>query len=470
MVKKPNVVLINCDDMGYGDLGCYGSDKNSTPVIDQLASEGVKLTSFYAASPVCSPSRAALMTGCYPPRVNINSVLFPGEAKGLNTKEYTLGNLFKDNGYASKIVGKWHVGDQKEYMPTNYGFDEYYGLPYSNDMGVQSGEKPRRVYPPLPLIEGDEVIEEQPDQRSLTARYTEQCRKFIRKNAEEPFFLYMAHMHMHLPHYCAEPFMVDSKNGDYGGCISEVDWSVKGIIYELKKQGVYDNTVIIFTSDNGSRSDHGASNGQLRGTKFTTFEGGQRVPCIIKWKGQIEAGSVNDGISSQIDLLPTLASMINDDKGNVLEKRPASRQNDIDGLDITKQICGDEVVRDTFVYMGSSDLSVNKPVICAVRKGQWKLHLKRIDVNKHEYEYVNELYNLDEDTSEEDNCLETYPEKVDELTKILLDYESSFGDYIKEMDGTQVRQCSSVDNPSFLTEYDENHPYIIAMYDKHDRG
>lgn len=459
-MNQPNVLLINCDDMGYGDLGCYGSQLNKTPAIDQLASEGVRLTSFYTASPVCSPSRAGMLTGCYPARVNLNAVLFPGEAVGLNSEEYTLGKLFKDNGYATKIVGKWHVGDQQEFMPKHYGFDDYYGLPYSNDMGRQSGKSFIKDLPPLPLILGDEVIEEQPDQRSLTSRYTEQCRRFIREHKDAPFFLYMAHMHMHLPLYAAEAFEEKSDNGDYGACISEVDWSLKSIIYELKRCGLYDNTIILFTSDNGSRADHGASNAPLRGTKFTTFEGGQRVPCIVKWHNHIAPGTSNDDISSQIDLLPTFAGILG-------AKLP---EQAIDGVDISEQLRHGKTVRETFLYVGGTNIDENQPIICAVRRKAWKLHLKRRDSGTTGYAYVSELYNLQEDISESNNVYQEHPEIVAELSKIITSYESEFGDSMKAIEGTQVRPCGYVDHPKTLTEYDESHPYIVMMYDKDDRG
>lgn len=459
-MNQPNVILINCDDMGYGDLGCYGSRLNQTPTIDALAREGMILTSCYTASSVCSPSRAGMLTGCYPARVNLNAVLFPGESVGLNNNEYTLGNLFKDRGYATKIVGKWHVGDQAEFLPMQYGFDAYYGLPYSNDMGIQTGKNYIEGLPPLPLIMDDEVIEEQPDQRSLTVRYTEHCRSFISDHRDEPFFLYMAHMHMHLPLYAPEAFEKRSDNGDYGACMSEVDWSLKSIIYELKRQGVYDDTIIVFTSDNGSRADHGASNAPLRGMKFTTFEGGQRVPCIIKWHNYIGAGSKNDDLCSQIDFLPTFAGVL----GVELPDR------EIDGVDLSDQLFHGNKVRDTFLYIGGTAIEQNQPIICAVRKNAWKLHLKRRDSGETGYEYITELYNLDEDLSESINVYKEYPEKVTELSEIIVAYECKFGDSMNQVKGSDVRPCGKVDKPKTLTEYDENHPYIVMMYDKDDRG
>ncbi len=263
------------------------------------------------------------MTGCYPPRIGINHVLFPGDSQGLSREEFTMPQLFRNAGYKTMIVGKWHCGDQKEFLPTNYGFDDYYGLPYSNDMGMQKGREDFKEYPPLPLISGDEVIEEQPCQESLTERYTERCIDFIRKSKNCPFLLYFAQMHTHLPLYSAAQFEKNSENGDYGACMAETDWSVAAIVSELKKQGIYQDTLIIFTSDNGSRGDHGASNYPLKGRKFTTWEGGMRVPMIMCWEGHIPGGQVCRSIISHIDLLPTLASLIGESPG---EKK-------IDGVD-----------------------------------------------------------------------------------------------------------------------------------------
>lgn len=218
---KPNVIIINCDDLGYGDLECYGSKINNSPYVNKLAESGMLFTNAYSASPVCTASRAGLFTACYPPRVNMHRVLFPGEAYGLNTSEYTMSDMFKENGYKTMIIGKWHLGDQMEHFPTNFGFDDYFGIPYSNDMGRQIG---RLDFPPLPLISGTEIIQEQPDQCSVTERYTEKAVSFIRKNKDENFFLYLAHMHVHLPLYAQERFMNESRNGDFGACVAEMDW------------------------------------------------------------------------------------------------------------------------------------------------------------------------------------------------------------------------------------------------------
>ena len=234
-MNKPNIILINCDDLGYGDLACYGSKVNKTPYLDKMAEEGVRFTDCHVMSPVCSASRSALLTGCYPQRVGMPGVLFPGNDIGLHPDEITIGDVLKGQGYRTKIVGKWHVGDQPEFLPTNHGFDEYYGLPYSNDMGIQ--EK-RKNAVPLPLLRNDEVIQEQPDQRGLTERYTEECVKFIRDQKGGPFFLYLAHMYVHVPLFVPQRFLEQSENGGYGGAVECIDW-VAGVIFdELKEQGL----------------------------------------------------------------------------------------------------------------------------------------------------------------------------------------------------------------------------------------
>ena len=308
--KQPNIILINCDDLGYGDLGSYGSITNATPVLDKLAEEGVRFTDFYMASPVCSPSRGAMMTGCYPPRIGFGSfegwsVLFPGQGVGLNPEEITIARLLKDAGYATKLVGKWHCGDQDEFLPTRHGFDSYYGLPYSNDMGRQFEDD---KYPPLPLLRDEEVIQQQPDQTALTERYVEESVRFIRANTHRPFFLYLAHMYVHLPIYVPDPYLKESQNGPYGAAVALIDWAAGVLLNEIKELGLAENTLVIFTSDNGSRCrGGGGSNGELRGVKGTTWEGGQRVPCVMHWPGTIPPGQVCRELASAMDFYPTLA-------------------------------------------------------------------------------------------------------------------------------------------------------------------
>ena len=277
--QRPNVILINCDDLGYGDLGCYGSELNDTPTLDRLAAEGVRFTDFYAASPLCSPSRAAMLTGSYPTRIGfgttssgpLRGVLQAGWSVGLNPSEITLARLLRDNGYATHLTGKWHCGDQPEFLPTKHGFDGHYGLPYSNDMGVQPLDAEGREYlevtnawmaglgwdepihfPPLPLLQDDEVLEVQPDQASLTNRYLEDAIRFIRSNRKRPFFLYFAHMYVHFPIYVQERFRERSRNGDYGAAVECIDWVTAVVLNELEELGIDQNTIVVFTSDNGA--------------------------------------------------------------------------------------------------------------------------------------------------------------------------------------------------------------------------
>lgn len=445
---KPNVVLINCDDLGYGDLGCYGSKVNKSPYLDKLAEESMVFTSCYAASPVCSPSRAALLTGCYPPRVGIDKVLYPADPVGLNSSEFTMPQMFKNAGYATKIVGKWHCGDQKEFLPCNFGFDSYYGLPYSNDMGMMEKREDKLRFPPLPLLSGDEVIEQQPDQRSLTERYVEKCVEFIRENRDTNFFLYFAQMHVHLPHYAADRFVRESENGDFGACVSSLDWASGAIVFELEKLNLLQNTIVIFTSDNGSRGDRGASNFPLKGGKFTTWEGGQRIPFIMYWKGKVKPG-MNDKMISHLDLLPTFASIL----GETLS------ENCIDGLDVSSMILdGAESPREEFIYYASGSR------LEAVRKKNWKLHFYK------KGEAVKLLYDLDKDISEENNVYDDHPDIVKELTEIYLNYREKLGDPVTEVTGCENRPSGYAENPVALTVYDPNHPYIVAEYDKNDVG
>jgi arylsulfatase A-like enzyme len=451
---KANIILMNCDEVGYGDLACYGSPCNSTPHLDRLAAEGMRFTDFYMASPVCSPSRGAMLTGCYPPRIGFGSfdgrgVLFPGDPIGLNPSEITIAALLRDAGYATKIVGKWHCGDQPEFLPTRHGFDSYYGLPYSNDMGRQKVDD---KWPPLPLLRDEEVMQEQPDQSGLTERYVEESLRFIREQRQRPFFLYLAHMHVHLPIYAPARFLRESRNGAYGAAVACIDWAAGVIMAELRRLGLEDNTMVIFTSDNGSRCrGEGGSNGVLRGIKTTTWEGGQRVPCILRWPGHIPAGSTCTGLATAMDFYPTLAAIA----GCAV---PTDRI--IDGRDITPLMLSGGAAaspREAFFYYNRNDLE-------AVRDGRWKLHVRK------SRQAIAELYDLRNDPGENRNVHADEPAVVARLTALLERCREDLGDEALGIAGQNVRPAGRVASPRTLTQYRPDHPYMIATYDLQERG
>jgi arylsulfatase A-like enzyme len=458
--ERPNIVLINCDDLGYGDLGCYGSELHATPALDRLAAEGVRFTDFYMASPVCSPSRGALLTGCYPPRIGFGSfeglpVLFPGQPVGLPDSEVSLGRLMSDAGYATLMVGKWHCGDQPEFMPTNHGFDRYFGLPYSNDMGRQAGtptepDGDQRGYPPLPLLDDDEVIEQQPDQSSLTGRYVTEVLRFIREHRERPFFVYLAHLYVHLPIYVQERFAEESRNGAYGAAVASIDWATDVILGELDRLGLDERTIVVFTSDNGAldRPD-GGSNLPLRGHKGSTWEGGLRVPGIVRWPGRIEAGRTSDQVVTSMDLYPTFAALAG-------AELPSDRL--IDGLDLSGVLLdGADSPRESFAYYWMDDL-------CAVRAGRWKLHVARAG------EPVQELYDVTRDPGEMNDVAADHPDQVARLEGLAAGYRERLGDARLGVVGSEVRPIGRVSSPATLTTYDPAHPYYAAEYDLADRG
>lgn len=459
MKTRPNIILINCDDLGYGDLGCYDSAKNNTPHIDALARGGMKLTDYYTVSAVCSASRAGLLTGCYPQRVGFgpHSVLFPGNPVGLDPRERTIAGQLKQAGYQTRIVGKWHCGDQPEFLPTRHGFDDYFGIPYSNDMGIQANrdsETNANRFCPLPLLRNETVIQEQPDQRGITERYTDEALHFIEANRDQPFFLYLAHLYVHVPLFVPKQFLEKSQNGAYGGAVECIDWSTGVIVDRLKQLGLLENTLIIFTSDNGSRArDEGGSNDPCRGRKGTTWEGGQRVPCILHWPEKIAPGSTLNDIARAIDLFPTLTTFAD---AGALPERP------IDGVDLSGRILGEAeaVQNETMLYYLRERLE-------AVRCGDWKLHYAKGGFGGG-HEDQQELYNLREDIGETQNLYEAHPEIVARLEEIAEAARVEFGDALQERQGRSCRPIGRVEDPKKLTEYREDHPYMIAMYDLPD--
>jgi len=470
--RAPNVVLMNCDDLGYGDLGCYGSSLHRTPALDRMADEGMRFTDFYMASPVCSPSRAALLTGCYPPRIGFGDfdglpVLFPGHRLGLDPSEISIARMLHQAGYATKLVGKWHCGDQPEFLPTRHGFDSYYGLPYSNDMGIQAlppGSPPVAELlarfgirlplddmPPLPLLDDETVIEEQPDQASLTARYVEASVRFIREHRARPFFLYLAHLYVHVPIYVQEGFLRRSANGRYGAAVESIDWAADVILRELVRLGLDDSTIVVFTSDNGSRGVDGGSNGPLRGAKGSTWEGGMRVPCIVRWPGRVPAGSVGTSMASSLDLYPTLARLC----GGVVPSEPT-----IDGQDITSLLTEGDAAgspRDEFLFYRGNDLE-------AVRHGRWKLHVAKGG------QATTQLYDLVDDPGESTDVSEQHPAIVSDLEARAESARVELGDARLGRIGAGVRSVGVVDAPVPLTTFDPDHPYYLAEYDLTDRG
>ncbi len=438
--RPPNVVIIFTDDQGYADVGVLGAEGFETPHLDRMAAEGRTFTSFYAAQAVCSASRAALLTGCYPNRIGIIGALGPGSKTGLNPNEVTIAEMLKPLGYATAIFGKWHLGDDPQFLPTRHGFDEYFGLPYSNDMWPNHPTAGDR-YPPLPLIEGEEVIELNPDQRNLTTWYTERAVSFIERNKDQPFFLYVPHSMPHVPLFVSDKFDGKSERGLYGDVIMEIDWSVGQILDTLRRLDLSENTLVVFTSDNGpwlSYGDHGGSAGPLREGKGTTFDGGQREPTLAWWPGHIPAGTSTDEPAMTIDLLPTIAALT----GASVPDHP------IDGLDISPLLLGDPDARsphDALYFYWARELQ-------AVRSGPWKLHLP------HDYRSLNgdggsggqpapyisrtiglALFNLDNDIGESTDVKDDHPEVVDRLQALVERARAELGDTSTDQQGSGVR-------------------------------
>ena len=406
----PNLVLIFIDDMGYGDIGPYGSKLNRTPNLDRMAREGRKLTSFYAA-PVCSASRAQLMTGCYAPRVGVPGVFFPAGGNGLNPEEHTVADYLRELGYATMCVGKWHLGDQREFLPTRHGFDGYFGIPYSNDMGRTAAANGKRVHP---LMRDEQVAEllEDEGQRRITREYTEEAVKFMEASHKEDrnFFLYLPHTAMHVPLYPHPDFAGKSRNGTYGDWVEEVDWSVGEVLKALERLEIEKNTLVLFTSDNGpwaSKGKAGGVSGPLRGSKGCTLEGGVREPTIVWWPGTIAPGTESAGIAGTTDVLPTFVSLA----GGRIKK-----DIQIDGIDVSAWMLGktETSPREIWHYFQGTRLQ-------AIRQGPWKLALTAqslgmgIRQRNADLAQGGRLYNLEEEIGELTNLAEENPAIVAKL-------------------------------------------------------
>ncbi len=452
--RPPNFILIFTDDQGYQDLGCFGSPDIKTPCIDKMAAEGTRFTDFHVAACVCTPSRAALLTGCYPQRVSLPNVLFPGSKVGISDKETTLAELLKARGYATACIGKWHLGHLPQFLPTRHGFDSYFGIPYSNDMAVDPKmevadnvkwngdmtldkmrtEKPKGHV--VPLFRDDKLIEYPVDQTQLTTRYTEEAIKFITANKEKPFFLYLPHSMPHIPLFVSDRHKGKSKRGLYGDVIEEIDWSTGQILDTVRKLGLAENTCVVYTSDNGPwliMKQNGGSALPLRDGKGTTWEGGMREPCVMWWPGRIPAGKTCGEFAATLDILPTFAKLAG---GEVPKDRI------IDGKDIWPLMAGAEGAKsptEAFFYFRGYGLE-------AVRSGKWKLHLARKaggTKGKAAQERPAELHDLDADVSEKNDVAAANPDVVKRLEELAERCREDIGDSNRGMTGKNRRPCGT---------------------------
>ena len=459
--RLPNIIIIYTDDQGYADVGVFGATNFQTPNLDRMASQGVRFTSFYVSQPVCSASRASLMTGCYANRIGISGALNHHSEKGIHEQETTIAEVCKSKGYATAMFGKWHLGHHEPFLPPNHGFDEYFGIPYSNDMWPFHPDREEGFYPPLPLMEGIKTVNPnvQPkDQQQFTKSFTERAVSFINRNHDKPFFLYLAHPMPHVPLYTSSDFEGVSEQGRYGDVISEIDWSVGQLLQSLKTHELEEETLIIYASDNGpwiAYGEHGGSALPLREGKGTTYEGGIRVPCIMRWPGKIPAGSENQEPVMTIDILPTIAGIIGAD----LPGLP------IDGKDIWPLMAGQPNAKSPhealYFYYRQNELQ-------ALRAGKWKLvfpHQVRMNVDpqpptrtyrngqtrvpgKDGYPFLLEypmcgleLYDLEADIREQHDLAQQHPEIVEELSKYADSARADLGDKLTEREGANVREA-----------------------------
>lgn len=454
--RPPNVMIIFTDDQGYTDVGVFGATGFKTPNLDRMAREGRQFTSFYVAQPVCSASRTGLLTGCYPNRVGIHGALGPSARHGINADEVTLAEIFKSRGYATAIFGKWHLGHHRKFLPLQHGFDEYYGIPYSNDMWPlhpslvdlpPDSARRKRGYPPLPMFEGNEVVDEEitpEDQVRFTTDFTRYAVDFIDRNRERPFFLYVPHPMPHVPLFVSDKYRGKSAKGLYGDVMMEIDWSVGEILAAIKRNGLDDNTMVAFITDNGpwiSYGDHAGSADGLREAKGTTFEGGVRVPCITRFPGRIPADTVCEEPAMTIDLLPTIAGLIG----------ASLPEHTIDGMDIWPLIVGEPGAKCPheayFFYYQQGDLE-------AMRSGRWKLHFphgyrtlngrpggtggKPVPYDQAKTELA--LFDLEEDLAETRNVADEHPDVVARLKEMADQMRRELGDRLQRVQGSGVRE------------------------------
>jgi len=456
--EDPNIVIILLDDMGYGDIESFGAIDYQTPNINNLADNGMLFTNFYSAQAVCSASRAGLLTGTYPNRIGIHGALFPQSKVGLNTSEKTIAEILKEKNYKTAVIGKWHLGYQKEFLPLNHGFDYYYGIPYSNDMwpvdfdGNQiknDNDWRKKNYPQLPIIENFNKVAEVrtlEDQAELTTAYTKKSVEFINKNADKPFFLYVPHSMPHVPIAASKKFKGKSKQGLYGDVIMELDWSLGEIVKALRKNGILENTMIIFTSDNGpwlNFGNHAGNTAGLREGKGTVFEGGQRVPTIISWPKAIKKSTISNKLAASIDILPTITKIV---KGKLPNHK-------IDGVSILDILKGkNTTARDHFFYYYKTNS------LEAVRKDHWKLILPHesrsyenvmpgMDGYNGNYSKLKldyELYDLRRDPGERYNVIKKYPKIAQSLKDLAETAIDDMGDNATGRKGKNTREPGRV--------------------------
>ena len=460
ITTTPNVIIIFMDDMGYGDLECYGGFPYHTPNINKLAAEGMRFTNFYVAQAVCSASRTALLTGCYPNRLGISGALFPNSKIALNPEEETIAEILKAKGYKTGMVGKWHLGQKEPFLPLQQGFDEYLGLPYSNDMwpvnydGTPAADTStnKGKYPPLPLLDGNKpmkYIRTLDDQATLTTAYTERAVNFINKNKKNPFFLYLAHSMPHVPIAASKKFTNKSPGGLYGAVMEEIDWSVGEVMKSLDANGLTKNTLVIFTSDNGPWlmfGNHAGNTGGLREGKGTAWEGGLKVPCIMRWPGNIPAGTICNNLAATLDLLPTIANICK-------AKMPVKK---IDGVDIVSLLMQQPNAhpRDEFVYY------YDRNNLKGIRNAQWKLVFPNISQTYNKPNAIGAdgfpgkygldtvslaLFDLRTDPGENRDVKDKHPDIVQQLTLLANKYRKELGDDLTKQIGNEIRPAAKVE-------------------------